>query len=355
MSKKKKIEFKWFALCFVALMLGMAACDGDDSDDPSGDSDADSDTDSETDSDSETGTDSDTGLGYDCHIVIIVSVDWEGRDLDPVNIAAFESFREMFPEIPMLQFLNAAYFTKPDANVKEVTDTIQSVLLPIDEHGLHIHGWKTLFEAAGVVHHTSPTWWWGDELTEEDCEYDCGHEIAISDYTQEELEQVIQYSQEVHTAAGFDEAMSFRTGGWMGTENVLEALAAEGFEYDNSSVPTELIDDELPDDVLIFGWLEELWADITTTSQPYEILEGLTEVPDNGCLADYMSGNDMLQVFIENTAHCKDDPEGTYYVSIGFHQETASTYLGRLTNGINQITEYAAAQGITLEFQTRPY
>ncbi len=290
-------------------------------------------------------------------IVIIVSVDWEGRDLENSNLTKFKQFRDNYPNVPLLQFLNAAYYTKPGANTTDVTSKINSVLLPIDEHGLHIHGWKTLFEEAGVVHHRFPGWWYGDTLSDYDCSFDCGHEIAISDYTKDELCKVIQFSQDKHTAQGFEKATSFRTGGWMGRTNVLEALVEKGFQYDHSSSPTHLITGpgEIPENTLLVGWLKDMWKDITITSQPYEIISDLIEVPDNGCLADYMTGNDMLDVFKENVKLYKNDTSRVYYVSIGFHQETAYNYIARVADAIDLITEYAGQENVPVEFRTRPY
>ena len=265
-------------------------------------------------------------------IVIIISVDWEGDDLKSGNLTAFKNFRDNYPDVPILQFLNATYYTKPDANDSDVTYKINSVLLPIDEHGLHIHGWKTLFEEAGVVHHRYPSWWYGDTLSDIECSYDCGVDIATSDYTKEEICKVIQLSQTIHTANGFDKAVSFRTGGWMGRNNVLEALKEEGFLYDHSPVETDLIigTGKIPENTLLAQWLTEMWKDITITSQPYSIIDGLIEVPDNGALADYVGGQDMLNVFKENAKLYVNNPDSVYYVSIGFHQETASNYIARV-------------------------
>jgi len=353
---KHNTKMSWLLVLVITILTAnLMSCDDEGSSGSDSDTDTDSDADTDTDTDTDADTDTDTDSDIDCTVVVIVSVDWEGRDFHPLNINAFQEFRDNYPDVPLLQFLNAAYYTKPDAVATDVTSTIESVLLPIDEHGLHIHGWKTLFEAAGVEHITSPTWWNGGELTEEDCEYDCGHEISISEYTTKELVQVIQFSQEIHTENGFDEASSFRTGGWMAEDNVLEALQEEEFLYDHSSVPVELIADEIDSGTLIFQWLSELWEDTQVTSQPYEIITDLTEVPDNACLADYMTGEDMLDVFLANVEICEDNPDNIAYLSIGFHQETTNVYVYRVAEAIDLITEYADKHGITVEFRTRPY
>ena len=43
---------------------------------------------------------------------VVVSVDWEGSGFDDADLAAFNDFRDEFPDIPLTHFLNAAYFTR---------------------------------------------------------------------------------------------------------------------------------------------------------------------------------------------------------------------------------------------------
>src|SRR5687768_10968235 len=73
-------------------------------------------------------------------IKLVVSVDWEGRVVAENNIAAMEAFRAQFPDVPITQFLNAAYYTKDGADADAVTALVERTLLPSDELGLHIHG-----------------------------------------------------------------------------------------------------------------------------------------------------------------------------------------------------------------------
>ena len=49
-------------------------------------------------------------------IQLLVTVDWEGRDLRDDNIAAMKALHAKFPQVKIVHFLNAAYFTKSDAD-----------------------------------------------------------------------------------------------------------------------------------------------------------------------------------------------------------------------------------------------
>jgi hypothetical protein len=286
-------------------------------------------------------------------VQIVVSVDWEGRDLTAENLAAMKAFRTANPDVPLVQFLNAAYFFKPTATASATSTKIASVLKPSDELGLHIHGWKRLFEASGVTFRSTPTFW-GDPVLEESCRYDCGHEVAISAYSTGELQKVIRTSTSTLKTNGFALGKSFRAGGWMASPSVREALTAEGITVDSSAANVNLLADELVG-LPVVGWLRNLWGSITTTSQPYSIATRagtLKEIPDNGALADYVTAAEMVTVFQAHKARWKANPRATTVMSIGFHQETAKTYLPRVQGAITRIRQIAAAEKIPVAFVT---
>ncbi len=260
---------------------------------------------------------------------VVMTVDWEGRKLDPANIAAVHSFRQDYPALPIVQYLNAAYYFKPRTNPEAVTQAISATLLPIDQLGLHIHGWKSLFTAAGVSFRKEPNWNPGGKaLTATDCAFDCGHSIPIRAYTEAELSQVIKLSVDTLSSHGFGRAQHFRTGGWMLSPELANALAANDFVTDSSAVPAEFLRARLSQYPL-YDWAVATWRGITPTSQPYlmQTTQGsLLEVPDNACLADYMSGKQMLAVLKANLLEARSSG-GPRTVVVGFHQETAVDWL----------------------------
>lgn len=289
-------------------------------------------------------------------IKIVVSVDWEGEDLKTHNLQAIKEFRRDLPEIPLQQFLNAAYYTKTDANSEQITKDIRSVLLPKDEHGLHIHAWKRLVEASGVKFRTSPSFVM-DGFMIADCRIDCGQEIALTGYANDELRKIIAYSVGILQREGFNRPKSFRAGGWQADDNVLDALAAEGFTLDSSATIADLL---LPEwgKYKLHKMVKDLWLDTKPTSQPYihKTSSGLQilELPNNSCLADYMTGNDMLKVYQSNAQILKKNRKKDVYLSIGFHQETAAEYLPNLREAIKLIRSYAKRNKIPIEFVVAP-
>ena len=289
---------------------------------------------------------------------VVLSVDWEGRELDDKNLEAMIAFREEFKEAATLHFLNAAYFTKKNANPELVRKKIVSVLRKGDEHGLHIHGWKSLFEKSDVSYRYRPSWMYEKPVPPVSDGPDCGHDVPISSYSVSELRSVIQYSLDVFKKYDFSRPFGFRAGGWMATKEVLEAIQKEGFLFDSSAVPSIFLKDKRKVPIL-HDWLESLWPDITQTTQPYMILEGpnpLWEIPDNGCLADYMTGDEMFWVFKQNWEALKDKKlkDNTITVSLGYHQETAAKYLPRLSDGLKKISKFCKREGISWRFGPLP-
>jgi hypothetical protein len=286
---------------------------------------------------------------------VVVSVDWEGRGLEAENLAAFNSFRNDYPKIPLQLFLNAAYFTKEGADAKLVTEQIRSVMRPGDEEGLHIHAWRSLIKASSVKFRTEPAFKGPIDL--EKCSPDCGHDVNITAYSEAELRKVIAFSIKTLKKNGFSHPTSFRAGAWQADRKVLKALAAEGFTLDSSATDAEFLKERWGK-TLLYPVTKKIWPDTLATSQPYSIDLGegrkILELPNNGCLADYVSGEAIFESFQKNVNVLKAHPEKDVYLSIGFHQETAAKYLPNLRKGIDLIQAYATEQKIPLEFVVQP-
>ena len=72
------------------------------------------------------------------------------------------------------------------------------------------------------------------------------------------------------------------------------------------------------------------------------------EFPNNASLADYTSAQKLLQLFRDLIAH-----EKTVMV-LGFHQETAASYLSNLEEAIPLLEQEARANGVKLEWARYP-
>src|SRR5947209_2234445 len=64
---------------------------------------------------------------------LVVTVDWEGRDLRDDNLAAMQDLHAKFPQVKIIHFLNAGYYTKQGAVPADVTARINRAIKPGDE------------------------------------------------------------------------------------------------------------------------------------------------------------------------------------------------------------------------------
>jgi hypothetical protein len=179
----------------------------------------------------------------------------------------------------------------------------------------------------------------------------------LTGYTNAELRKIIAHSIEILQKQGFNRPKSFRAGGWQADDNVLDALAAEGFTLDSSATYADFL---LPEwgKYKLHKMVKDLWKQTKPTSQPYiyQTSSGLKilELPNNSCLSDYMTGAEMLKVFQSNAQILKKNPKKNVYLSIGFHQETAAEFLPNLREAIRLIRNYSKRNKIPIEFVVAP-
>lgn len=284
-------------------------------------------------------------------IQLLISVDWEGGNIRDKNIEVMEKLRRDFPEIPLTHFLNAVYYTRPDAKKEEITAAIKRTIRDGDELGLHIHGWQSLFEAAGVTYRAEPTYL--DLNTEKLGDF--GYTVDIGAYEIEELQKVIAFSVKTLEDEGLGRAVSFRSGAWLGRNSVLIALAREGFLRDSSAVATVHFDDEFFTDSVWYQWLNDLWPNMEPDSQPFiKTLQDekesrtILEIPDNGALADYVRASQMVQVYERCLAYKRMHPGEHVTMNFGFHDVNAFRYLERVTEGIRLIQARAKQDNVKI-------
>lgn len=278
-------------------------------------------------------------------IRLYVTVDWEGWSLDAENLEAMRAFRKKYPHIPMLHFLNPVYHLRPGADAAKTTLSIQSTLLPGDTHGLHVHGWKSLIEACGLEFRETPDF----SGAGQDCHAgECGYTVSLEyAYSQQELTKLIGCSAGLLEEQGFDRPRSFRAGGWQQGPKLAQALRESGFTADSSRTDARLIAPRWGANSKLVELISKLHMGSTPLDQPYELLPGLMEYPNNASLADYTSAHRLAEIFRDLVKNGKN------VMVLGFHQETAFNYLHRMEDAIPLMEKAAAEAGTRLEWTSR--
>jgi hypothetical protein len=279
-------------------------------------------------------------------ITVYVTVDWEGASLDNDNLEAIQDFRKKYPHIAMLQLITPSYWVRPEANKDAISMQIKSTFLPIDQVGLHLHGWKSLLTYCQVPYQSAPSF--ADQ--NEACEVgDCGYSVSLENaYSEADLSKLVACSSEVLVSAGFAKPTHFRAGGWQLGAKLTAALQANGFTWDSSRIDANLLTTSWHEDSSMFKMLRELHPTGTPLDQPFLVqpfyVNQLHEHPNNAALADYTSSKQIIAMFNSLIQHQKT------VMVLGFHQETAANYLSRLDAAIPKMEAAAKAANVQLEW-----
>lgn len=275
-------------------------------------------------------------------ITLYMTVDWEGIALEEENLQAMREFRHKHPEIPMLHLLNPVYFLHPGVDAADTAHKIKSTLLPADGHGLHLHGWKSLIEHCELPYRSEPTFSGLPETCESgDCGYSVSLEYAYSEY---ELTTLLGCSAQLLVQHGFNQPTSFRAGGWQMGPKMAKALLNNRFTFDSSRTAPHLVANRWDKSSNLMQMVTALHGDSTILDQPFELLPGLTEYPNNASLADYTRTEEIVEIFKALVAN------GKTVMVLGFHQESAFNYLDRLADAIVLMQQEADAAAIRLQW-----
>ncbi|MEE9332427.1 MAG: hypothetical protein V3U89_09405 [Methylophilaceae bacterium] len=275
-------------------------------------------------------------------IKIYVTVDWEGMSLDEENIAAMQAFRKKFPHVSMLQLLNPSYFLRDHPDNAHLTSLIKSTFLPIDTQGLHVHAWKSLTDYCGVKYQHTHSF----ADVDESCKTgDCGYTISLENaYSQSALTKLIACSNRVLVKNGFNKSVHFRAGGWQLGSKLIAALEADGFVWDSSEIDADLLTTRWHESSSMVRMLRQLHPKRTPLDQPYALTAKLTEYPNNAALADYTTTLQLVTMFRNLITSNKR------VMVLGFHQETAADFLGRIEKAIPQMEAIAKKKNIQIDW-----
>lgn len=273
---------------------------------------------------------------------LYMTVDWEGRSLEEENIEAMQAFRQQFPAIPILQLMNPAYFVRDHPNKQWLTKVIKSTFLPIDTLGLHVHAWKSLTNYCGVRYRYGYSFAGADEQCKTG---DCGYTVSLENaYSKTDLTKLIACSNQILVDHGFSRPKHFRAGGWQLGLKLAAALEANGFVWDSSEIDADLLTTRWHEESGMVKMLRQLHPKRTPLDQPYARTATLMEYPNNAALADYTTAKQIVAIFKQLLEARKE------VMVLGFHQETAADFLGRVANAIPKMEAIAEAHGVKIEW-----
>lgn len=282
-------------------------------------------------------------------LYILTTVDWDDADISDNELAWHLALHEDHPNLLLTEFVGPYTFTEDNVSEERADELVDWLLALRDNHdaeiGLHIHAYCTFVEYAGVECRHEPSFY-SDEGDE------TGYTVFSNAYTEAEYTTLLEAADELFVEHGLGKPITFRAGGWIADAGVLRALEAAGYVADTSAANWSCLEEwDGNANGELWAFLTDQWSEIDATSQPYypsqddagvpgEPSIGVLEVPDNACLADYVSGDEMIAVLDANfDGEPLDEPK---VWSIGFHNRTAG-FMMDFRTPIEEALTYADA------------
>lgn len=260
-------------------------------------------------------------------VVVAVSVDWEGAELNPDGLDAIDFLRKRVPG-PMTHFVSAAYFTKTEP--EPVLATLAEMVKPADELAIHLHAWSSLAKASGLEARTSPSLMTGGPETE-DYDGDTGYETDLDVYDIAELRALLRTSRKLLEQTKRPVSRSFRAGGFLGTPKMFAAIRSEGFTTDSSALDHRQID---LDDPTFSERVAGIWPTVDANTQPF-MVGNVVEIPVTA-FADFTDAAEVTKMIDDAYARLAAAPTKDQFVVFSFNLETAATLAGRIGEGVEK-------------------
>jgi hypothetical protein len=272
----------------------------------------------------------------------IVTNDWDDADNTAVAERLQERLHEQHPSLKMTHFVGPYTFTDPtvsDARRQELVDWVLGMRDTYgDEIGLHIHPYCNFVdtvEGVDCLHEPSTVYANGDPT---------GYTVMCAAYTEEEFTTLLEASDALFEQWGLGKPTSFRAGGWTADLSTMRALANAGYIADTSANNWARMEEwEGVQNGVLYEWNKTNWATIDDTSQPYypsesDILSDaaptipVLQIPDNGILVDYVTADEMIEIFEKNWPGGALEQPTAY--SIGYHPSNFNDLYFRRLNQV---------------------
>ncbi|MDY0000539.1 MAG: hypothetical protein RBU30_04505 [Polyangia bacterium] len=281
---------------------------------------------------------------------VLVTNDWDDSGKTPEIVEREELLHANHPHLKLTHFVGPYTFTDPALTTAEV-DELVTWLLGMreqygDEIGLHVHPYCHFVQTTAVPCRVSPSFVWAEDPE--------GYTVVLGSYTQAEAEILFQRAKDLFLGHGLGAPTSFRAGGWTAEIHTLAALAATGFVADSSALNWSRLEEwQGVGTATLYEWNQSHWATIDATSQPYypsaiDILDDsppvlpILEVPDNGVMVDYVTDDEIVELFEANwPGEVLHRP--TTYVT-GYHPGSYLNYDRYMEDGLTAIDQFLHAE-----------
>jgi hypothetical protein len=265
---------------------------------------------------------------------ILVTTDWDYADPGQPSLIYQDRLHANHPALRLTHFAAPYTFTDPGvlparqaaiaAWLRAQRDTFD------DEIGLHIHPYCSVVVSAGVRCITDQSTIYPRDAT--------GYSVRLSAYDHAGIDQLLRHSIALFEQHGLGRPVAFRAGDWAATSETLRALDANGFTTDSSAVNWHRIEELAGTD--LYRLAAKQWATVGDATQPYRPPQlGILEVPDNGAMIDYVSLQEMQELFTANW-----NTAAPAVLTVGFHpaSDFSDTDYARIDGFLSEVDTHLA-------------
>lgn len=260
----------------------------------------------------------------DGHVVVVLTLDWEGATIVPESLDALDVLRKTLGDVPITHFISAAYFTKAEPPPQLVKTLVESVHKG-DELAIHLHGWKSLAVAAKVEPRLAPSFLTGTNTLLEFDDGDTGFDVDLDAYSVTDLRALLRTSARLLEQTHLPISKAFRAGAYLATPKVIQAIREEGYTTDSSATDWHQI--AAQKDPFLLRRVKGVWPSVDPLAPPFfaDSSRQVLELPI-AATADYVTEPQLVTIFEQATARLAKDPRHNVYLVIGLNQESADEY-----------------------------
>jgi len=285
-------------------------------------------------------------------LYVVVTTDWDDADNTQLSLDLQQELHDLHPELLLTHFVGPYTFTDPTITPERVDElvawTVNMRDTYGDEIGLHIHPYCNFVDTTSVTCLFEPSTVWASDTT--------GYTVMVSAYTEQEFTTLLLAADALFEQHGLGKPTSFRAGGWTADITTMRALAAAGYVADTSANNWARMEEwEGVQNGVLYEWNKSNWASIGDTSQPYYPSEldaqvpaiggpmvPVLQVPDNGILVDYVTADEMIEIFDANWSGGALEVPTAY--SIGYHPSNFSElYKTRISDALTHADRFLAS------------
>ncbi len=239
---------------------------------------------------------------------VLMSTDWDFADPSDQALRRQDNLHSQHPELKLTHFAAPYTFTDPaltEPRKEELAAWLRAQRDDFgDEIGLHIHPYCHFVVFAGLTCVTDQSTVYTTDPS--------GYTVKNSAYDEDQFATLLAAADGLFLERGLGKPTTYRAGGWTASIETLRALARQGFVADTSALNWARLEEWVGQGTgELYRWNMATWAPIGDTSQPYypsmtDALAStaptlsLLEVPDNGIMVDYVSVEEMQDIFAAN-------------------------------------------------------